>query len=90
MSRKRQFKRAVKWGALVATLLFGVWVFKRGLLLFYIAYLLYARDFMDASTKNGRGDAAMAQTNFFGAPEHRVKTVMSLKRAGHWFSTTLL
>ncbi|MBV8736918.1 MAG: hypothetical protein JO007_06610 [Alphaproteobacteria bacterium] len=45
---------------------------------------------MDASATNGRGDVASAETNFFGAPEHRSKTVISLKRAGHWFSTTLV
>jgi hypothetical protein len=52
--------------------------------------MLYDRDFMDASTKNGRGDIVSAETHFFGAPEHRVKTVISLKRADHWFSTTLV
>lgn len=87
---QRQFERAVKWGALAAAILFGCWIFKRGLLLFYIAYLLYARDFMDAAATNARGDIASAETDFFGAPEHRVKTVIKLKRAGHWFSTTLL
>ncbi len=45
---------------------------------------------MDASAKNARGDVASAETDFFGAPEHRVKTVIRLKRAGHWFSTTLV
>jgi hypothetical protein len=45
---------------------------------------------MDASAKNGRGDIATAETDFFGAPEHRSKTVVSLKRPGHWFSTTLV
>jgi hypothetical protein len=45
---------------------------------------------MDASAKNGRGDIVTAETNFFGAPEHRSKTVIRLKRAGHRFSTTLV
>ncbi|HEU0157008.1 MAG TPA: hypothetical protein VFQ82_13120 [Stellaceae bacterium] len=52
--------------------------------------ILYGRDFMDASAKNGRGDLVTAETNFFGAPEHRSKSVIWLKRAGHWFSTTLI
>lgn len=55
-----------------------------------MAYLLHERDLMDASAKNARGDVASAETDFFGAPEHRVKTVIRLKRAGHWFSTTLV
>lgn len=45
---------------------------------------------MDASATNGRGDVVTAQTNSFGAPEHRSKTFVSLKRSGHWFSTTLV
>ncbi len=52
--------------------------------------MLYGRDFMDASAKNGRGDVVSAETNFFGMPEHRSKSVIWLKRAGHWFSTTLV
>ena len=70
---RRQLKRAIKWGALAAAILFGVWIFKRGLLLFYIAYLLYARDFMDASAKNGRGDVATAETNFSRLPSTALK-----------------
>lgn len=54
------------------------------------ASILSSRDFMDASAKNARGDVASAETDFFGAPEHRVKTVIRLHRAGHWFSTTLV
>jgi hypothetical protein len=65
-------------------------VLDRAVFLFYVAYLLYARDFMDASATNARGDVASAETNFFGAPEQRPKTVIRLKRAGHWFSTTLV
>ncbi len=45
---------------------------------------------MDASATNARGDIVTAETNFFGAPEHRVRTVIRLHRAGHWFSTTLV
>ncbi len=45
---------------------------------------------MDASAKNRRGDIVTAETDFFGTPEHRSKTVIRLKRAGHWFSTTLV
>lgn len=45
---------------------------------------------MDASAKNARGDVVSAETDFFGAPEHRVKTVIRVHRAGHWFSTTLV
>lgn len=52
--------------------------------------ILYGRDLMDASAKNGRGDVVSAETDFFGAPEHRSTTVIRLKRAGHWFSATLV
>jgi hypothetical protein len=52
--------------------------------------MLYDRDFMDASAKNGSGDLATAETNFFGMPEHRSSTVIRLKRAGHWCATTLI
>jgi hypothetical protein len=54
------------------------------------ASVLYGRDIMDASAINSRGDKVIAETNFFGAPEHRSKTVISLRRADHWFSTTLI
>jgi hypothetical protein len=52
--------------------------------------ILYGRDLMGASAKSGRGDVVSAETDFFGAPEHRSKTVIRLKRTGHWFSTTLV
>jgi len=54
------------------------------------ASILYGRDIMDTSTINSRGDKVAAETNFFGAPEHRSRTIVNLKRAGHWFSTTLI
>ena len=52
--------------------------------------ILSGRDFMDASAKNGRSDLVTAETKFFGAPEHRSTSVIRLKRAGRWFSTTLI
>jgi hypothetical protein len=52
--------------------------------------ILYGRDLMDASAKNSRGDVVTAETDFFGTPEHRAKTVIRVKRAGHWFATTLV
>ena len=54
------------------------------------ASILYGRDIMDTSTINSRGDKVTAETNFFGVPEHRSRTIVNLKRAGHWFSTTLI
>jgi hypothetical protein len=54
------------------------------------ASILYGRDIMDASAINSRGDTVTAETNFFGVPEHRSKTVISLRRADHWLSTTLI
>lgn len=79
-----------KWTALLAAIFFCLYLLKRVLFLAYVAYLLYARDFMDATTANARGDVATAETDFFGAPEHQSKTVITLKRAGHRFSTTLV
>ncbi|MBV8121430.1 MAG: hypothetical protein JO081_15995 [Alphaproteobacteria bacterium] len=89
MLRRQHIRRAVKWGLLVALVLAALYILQRLAFLIYIAYLLYQRDFMDASAKNGRGDVVSAETDFFGAPEHRSKTVIRLKRAGYWFSTTL-
>jgi hypothetical protein len=71
-------------------LYFLLYVLNRALFILYVAYLLYQRDFMDASAKNARGDVVTAETHVFAAPEQRSKTVISLKRAGHWFSTTLV
>ena len=88
--QQRHVKRVLKWGILVALAVVGIYILKRAIFLIYVAYLLYARDFMDAPANNARGDVATAETDFFGAPEHQSKTVVSLKRAGHWFSTTLV
>ena len=96
MLRKRWLRvpRAIRWGLLAAlavgALYFLLYVLNRAVFILYVAYLLYQRDFMDASAKNGRGDVVSAETNFFGAPEHRSKTAIRLKRAGHWFSTMLV
>lgn len=54
------------------------------------ASILYGRDIMDASAINSRGDTVTAETNFFGSPEDRSRTVITLRRAGRWFSTTLI
>jgi len=55
-----------------------------------LAQMPYQRDLMDASVKNARGDVAGAETDVFGAPEHRMTTLIRLHRVGDWFSTTLV
>ena len=90
MLQQQHIRRAVKWGLLVALVIAAVYFVQRLAFLLYIAYLLYQRDFMDAAAKNGRGDVVSAETDFFGAPEHRSKTVIRLKPKDHWFSTTLV
>ena len=90
MWQRRHIRRAAKWGFLAIVVAIALYLLQRVTFVLYIAYLLYARDFMDASAKNGRGDVASAETDFFGAPEHRVKTVIRLHRAGHWLSATLV
>lgn len=83
-------KRAILWGVLVG-LAIGAFYFIRFVAIAVMwASLLYGRDIMDASAINSRGDMATAETNFFGAPEHQSRTIINLKRAGHWFSTTLI
>jgi hypothetical protein len=88
--RQWSAKRAVRWAALALLAVAGFYALRFALFIVCIAYLLHTRDLMDASAKNGRGDVVEAETDFFDAPEHRSKTVISLKRAGHWFSTTLI
>ena len=60
------------------------------LFILIVANMLHQRDLEDASAKNARGDVASAETNFSEDSEHRVKTVIRMHRAGHWFSTTLV
>jgi hypothetical protein len=83
-------KRAVKWAVFALLAAAGFYALRFALFIVYMAYLLHTRDLMDMSAKNGRGDVVAAETDFFGAPEHRSKTAISLKRTGHWFSTTLI
>jgi hypothetical protein len=83
-------KRVLRWAAFLALAVAGFYALQFALFIVSMAHLLHTRDLMDASATNGRGDVVAAETDFFGAPEHRSKTVISLKRAGHWFSTTLL
>ena len=83
-------KRAIKWAVFALLAVAGFYALRFALFIVCVAYLLHTRDLMEASAKNGRGDVVAAETDFFGAPEHRSKTVISLKRAGQWFSTTLI
>lgn len=83
-------KRILKWLILALLAVTAFYVLRFVLFIFLMANLLHERDLMDASAKNARGDVASAETDFFGAPEHRVKTAINLKRADHWFSTTLV
>jgi hypothetical protein len=83
-------KRAIKWAVFALLAVAGLYALRFVLFIAYMAYLLHTRDLMDASAKNGRGDVAAAETDFFGVPERRSKTEIRLKRTGHWFSTTLI
>jgi hypothetical protein len=86
----KSLRRVLLFGILIG-LVVGTFYIVRFLVIAWMwASILYGRDFMDASAKNGRGDVATTETDFFGAPEHRSKTVISLRRPGHWFSTTLV
>jgi hypothetical protein len=89
-SSNRPIKRAIQGAALVALAIGGYYVIRLVVVAIMWVSILSGRDLMDASAKNARGDVASAETDFFGAPEHRSKTVIRLKRAGHWFSTTLV
>jgi hypothetical protein len=87
---KWPLKRILRWVIFALLAVAGVYIARFALFIFLMANLLHERDLMDALAKNARSDVASAETNFLGAPEHRVKTVIRLHRAGHWFSTTLI
>lgn len=87
---RRVIKRATQGIAVVALLIGACYVVRFVVFVILWVNILSSRDFMDTSAINTRGDVASAETNFFGAPEHRVKTEIRLHRAGHWFSTTLV
>jgi hypothetical protein len=89
-SSRRPIKHAIQGAALVALAIGGYYVIRFVVVAIMWVNILSGRDLMGASAKNARGDVVSAETNFFGAPEHRSKTVIRLKRAGHWFSTTLV
>lgn len=86
----RLAKRVILCGVLIAFGAGAFYIIRFLVVAWMWSSILYGRDLMDASATNARGDMATAETNFFGAPEHQSKTVVSLKRAGHWFSTTLI
>jgi hypothetical protein len=87
---RRQINQALLCGLLIGLGIGAYYLVRYLIMIVMWANILYGRDLMDASAKNGRGDIVTAETDFFGAPEHRSKTVVSLKRPNHWFSTTLL
>lgn len=86
----KPIKRLLQGAALIALAIGAYYVLRFIVVAIMWANILYGRDLMDASAKNRRGDIVTAETDFFGTPEHRSKTVIRLKRAGHWFSTTLV
>jgi hypothetical protein len=90
VSSRKPIKRLFQGTALIALAIGAYHVLRFIVVAIMWANILYGRDLMDASAINGRGDVVTAQTDFFGAPEHRSTTVIRLKRAGHWFSTTLV
>ena len=89
MSRKL-VRRVVLSGVLIGIGVGTFYVVKFVVIAVMWVSILDGRDIMDASASNGRGDVVSAETDFFGVPEHRSKTVINLKRAGDWFSTTLI
>jgi hypothetical protein len=82
--------RIQRWIIFVVSTVAGFYALRFALFIFLVAYMLYQRDFMDVSAKNGRGDVASAETDFYEVSDQRVKTVIRLHRAGHWFLTTLV
>ena len=87
---RNRIKRLFQSIALLAAITGAYYVIRFMVVAIMWANILQGRDLMDASAENGRGDVATAETNFFGAPEHRSRTVISLKRKGRWFSTNLV
>jgi hypothetical protein len=84
------FKTLSFYAALIGFSFGAIYVIRLLIFLVLMAQLLHTRDFMDALARNARGDVARAETDFFGAPEHRSTTIVWLKRTDHWFSTTLI
>lgn len=83
-------KRIILWGVLIGLTIGAFYLIRFITIAVMWASILYGRDIMDASIVNSQGDKVTAETNFFGAPEHRSRTIVNLKRASHWFSTTLI
>jgi hypothetical protein len=88
--QKWPLKRILKWAIFAALAVAGFYALRFVLFILLVAYMLHQRDLEDASAKNARGDVASAETNFSEDSAHRVTTVIRLRRAGHWLSTTLL
>ena len=86
----KPIKRGIQAAALIALAIGAYYVLRFIVMAIMWVDILSGRDLMDASAKNVRGDVVSAETNFLGAPEYRSKTVIRLKRATHWFSTTLV
>jgi hypothetical protein len=83
-------KLIAKWITFLSLVVVSFYTLRFALFILFMANLLHERDLMDASATNARGDIVTAETNFSGALDRRVKTVIRLHRAGHWFSTTLV
>ncbi|MGH7047877.1 MAG: hypothetical protein ACREE2_15975 [Stellaceae bacterium] len=90
IASRRVIRRATQGAALVALAIGTFYVIRFGLIAAMWVSILSSRDFMDAAATNARGDVASAETDVFGAPEHRMTTLIRLHRAGYWFSTTLV
>jgi hypothetical protein len=90
IASRRVGKRVILSIAVVGLAIGAYYVIRFVVFVVLMVNILSSRDYMDASAQNARGDVASAETNFFGAPEHRSKTAIRLHRAGHWFSATLV
>lgn len=90
VASRRTIKRAILGAALIGLAIGAAYVIRFVLVVAMWLSILSSRDLINASAKNTRGDVASAETDFAGADEHRVPTLIRLHRAGYWFSTTLV
>jgi hypothetical protein len=85
--RVSKFAMYIVWGLAFLCVLYYAMI---ALYVSYVEIPSPHRFLGDASAVNARGDEVMAETKRDGAAGFRVKTVIELKPAHHWFATTLL
>jgi hypothetical protein len=86
----RRLKEVALLAALIGLAIGTYYVVQYGEMLVLFSSIVGSHDVVEDSVANERGDKVKASTETSGDQQTPARTVLRLRRAHHWFSTTLL